>query len=136
MTASDADHADANAQRLDRDISNHEGSNDMLLERPYKTLFYRYAEAPALLTFGIGLLAVVSPRPVSVTAIVLGFLLIVGETVVYLVRFRSLPPSASWHPPSAKHLTGRMRLRLGTAGWSVCVVMFRVAGVMAFFSWS
>lgn len=78
---------------------NDEQSKEATTGSCYKTLFYRFCEAPAYIPLALALVAYYSPSLLSIVAIALGMILVIGETAVYLVRFRSLPPFDSWNPP-------------------------------------
>lgn len=103
-----------------------------IAEPVYKTLFYRHAFAPPLVSLGIVLAAVLSPRLVSIAAVGLGLLVVIGETVVYLTRFRALPPSESWNPPLPKRLIDRLTLQGLALTCSHTFVIFRAFGLVAF----
>ena len=105
---------------------------ERIAEPAYKTLFYRLAFAPPPVSLGIVLVAVLSPRLLSIAAVGLGLVVVIGETVVYLIRFRALPPSESWNPPVPKRLKDRLTLQGLALHWCIWFVMFRAAGLVAF----
>ena len=109
---------------------------ERIAEPAYKTLFYRCASLPPDVFFGILLVAVLSPRLVSIAAVGLGLVFVIGETVVYLIRFRALPPSESWNPPAPKRLKDRLTLQGFAQHLCIWFVMFRAAGLVVFFPWS
>ena len=74
-------------------------SGEATSDPAYKTLVYRLGEAPAYIPLAVALVAYYTPSLFSIVVIALGMILVIGETAVYLVRFRSLPPFDSWNPP-------------------------------------
>ncbi len=107
-----------------------------IAEPAYKTLFYRFASLPPGIFFVILLVAVLSPSLVSRVAVGLGLVVVIGETVVYLIRFRALPPSESWNPPVPKRLKDQLTLQRFASIMSTMFVISRVFGRTGFFPWS
>ena len=98
----------------------------MVAEIQYKTMFYRYCETPTLVLLGISAVAISAPPLVSLALLVFGVVLVTVDLIVYVIRFRSLPPNESLNLPSERRLT----LHRVAVIFSMLIVMIRAGAVL------